>query len=480
MTAHLTPATRTMPCTVTASAISSEFTAVVVGHCSARLPRLVESQAARVAKGEANAPLALLTPEGRYLLLKLEEKPWLTGGEPWRMLGKQVVDAVREAKLAAATILVGGKLADVQALAEGLVLADYRFTTCRSGKDAKRTPITISLPGHQQPVQRGVQVGNAQNLARELTDMPPNMLTTTAFAQRAVNELRDLGAQVVVTSGAVKLRKAGFPGLAQVGEAGSTPPALVEIRWRPRKPTRKGQHLALVGKGLCFDAGGISIKPADKMWEMKGDMAGAAAVLAAARLLIMRKVPVTFTAYLCLAENLIDRTAQRPGDIYQARNGKWIHVDNTDAEGRLVLADVMTYACEKGATHLIDVATLTGACMVALGDRIGGVMGRKETLPALVRAAGQEVGEEFWPLPLFGEYRSYLDHPHADLNNVGGRYGGAITAGLFLGEFVPEQIHWAHLDIAGPAIQSGGWRYYTKGMTGFATRTLVRVVEKLV
>ena len=208
-------------------------------------------------------------------------------------------------------------------------------------------------------------------------------------------------------------------------------------------------------------------------------MSAAAAVLAAMPWLARERLPLDVTGYLCLAENMPDSLAQRPGDIYRARNGKSIHVDNTDAEGRLVLADVLTYAGERGATHIIDVATLTGACMVALGDRMGGLLGRSEAFLQSVRAAGQEVGEEFWPLPLYGDYRGLLDHPHADINNVGGRYGGTITAALFLSEFVPEGVSWAHLDIAGPAIQSGGWRYYAKGMTGFATRTLMRLASKL-
>ena len=182
---------------------------------------------------------------------------------------------------------------------------------------------------------------------------------------------------------------------------------------------------------------------------------------------------------MALAENLPDSDAQRPGDIYRARNGKYIHVDNTDAEGRLVLSDVLTYACEQGATHLVDIATLTGACLVALGDRIAAVLGRHEGWTQKVRAVGQEVGEEFWPLPLYGEYRSYIDHPHADVNNTGGAFGGTITAGLFLAEFVPENVHWAHCDIAGPAMQTGGWRYYAKGMTGFGARTLARLATKL-
>jgi leucyl aminopeptidase len=223
----------------------------------------------------------------------------------------------------------------------------------------------------------------------------------------------------------------------------------------------------------------VSIKPADKMWEMKADMGGAAAVYAAMLHIARSRPGIPITAYLALAENLVDTRAQRPGDIYRARNGKTIHVDNTDAEGRLVLADVLTYAGEQGATHIVDVATLTGACMVALGDRIGGLLGRDEAFLKTVREAGQNAGEEFWPMPLHGEYRSLLDHPHADLNNIGGRYGGTITAALFLSEFVSDKVKWAHLDIAGPAIQTSGWRYYAKGMTGFATRTLVRLAHQL-
>jgi leucyl aminopeptidase len=455
-----------------------DLTAVVVGHTAARLPKAVEAQAALIAKGATGAPANLVLPEGRYLLLKPDEKPWLVGGENWRLLGREIVDAVRFAKLDRATVLVDGSAANVQALAEGILLADYRYNVFRSGKEAKRARITVHLPGHGAAVTAAERLAGAQNLARELADTPPNVLDPQTFAARARREMAGLGCEVKVVSGVAALKKAGFPGLVQVGMAGAAEPALVEIRWNPRKAA-KGRHVALVGKGITFDTGGISIKPSDKMWEMKGDMSGAAAVLAAMTWIARAKLPLEVTGYLCLAENMPDSMAQRPGDIYRARNGKSIHVDNTDAEGRLVLADVLTYAGERGATHIVDVATLTGACMVALGERMGGLLGRSETFLNTVRAAGQEVGEEFWPLPLYGDYRNLLDHPHADINNVGGRYGGTITAALFLSEFVPEGVSWAHLDIAGPAIQSGGWRYYAKGMTGFATRTLVRLAQKL-
>jgi leucyl aminopeptidase len=464
--------------TVTAASGKADLTVVVIGHCAARLPKLVNAQAVRIAKGEANAPMLLVAAEGGFLLVKPEEKAWLVGGENWRLLGKEIVDAVRAAKAHVATVLLQGKNANPQALVEGLVLADYRFNTMRGGKEGKRSHITVRLPGHAAGVEDGLLVARCQNLARELCDTPPNLLDPQTFAARAKSELRASGLSVRITSGTRELRKAGFPGLAQVGMAGSSEPALVEIHYQPKK-VRGGKRLALVGKGITFDSGGISLKPGDKMWEMKADMSGAAAVLAAMKHLAVSRPDVPVTGYLCLAENMPDRNAQRPGDIYRARNGKYIHVDNTDAEGRLVLADVLTYACEEGATHVVDVATLTGACMVALGDKIGGLMGRHSAFLENVRAAGQEVGEELWPLPLYGEYRAMLDHPHADINNTGGRFGGAITAGIFLGEFVPEAVKWAHLDIAGPAIQPSGWRYYAKGMTGFSSRTLIRLAHKL-
>ncbi len=464
--------------TVTAASGRSDITVVVIGHCAAKLPKLVNAQAVRIAKGEASAPMNLVAAEGRYLLVKPDEKAWLVGGENWRLLGREIVDAVRGAKAGSATVLLQGKTANPQALAEGLVLADYRYNVLRNGKEGKRAEITVRLPGHGEAVETGVLIAGAQNLARELADMPPNLLNPQTFAERARRELRGTGLNVKITSGTRDLRKAGFPGLAQVGMAGSAEPALVEIHYQPKK-RRSAKHLALVGKGITFDSGGISLKPGDKMWEMKADMSGAAAVLAAMRIIATQRPSLAVSGYLCLAENMPDRNAQRPGDIYRARNGKYIHVDNTDAEGRLVLADVLTYACESGATHMVDVATLTGACMVALGDRIGGLMGRHPAFLETVRNAGLDVGEEHWQLPLYGEYRGMLDHPHADINNTGGRFGGAITAGIFLSEFVPETVKWAHLDIAGPAIQPGGWRYYAKGMTGFATRTLARIAQRL-
>ncbi len=468
-------------CHVTPAPGKSDLTVLVIGHGASRVPRPVETVAATMAKGKLPSPQHVATGEGRWLLVKPDEKPWLVGGEAWRLLGKDVVDALRRDKGESATVLVGGKLADVPSLVEGVLLADYRYNALRSGKEAKRAAITIRFPGHGEAVTSGERIARYQNLARELADMPPNLLNPETFAERARLEAKRAGLTVEVISGVRELKKRGFPGLVQVGQAGSTEPALVVLKYLPKLP-KKGngkKHLALVGKGITFDTGGISLKPGDKMWEMKGDCSGACSVLGAMLHIAAEKPGIPVTGYLALAENMPDRWAQRPGDIYVARNGKTIHVDNTDAEGRLVLADVLTYAAEEGATQVVDVATLTGACLVALGMNIGGLLTRHEAFGKLVRDAGQQVGEELWALPLYGEYRSLLDHPHADINNIGGRNGGTITAGIFLSEFIPDSVQWAHLDIAGPAMQTSGWRYYTKGMTGFSTRTLARLPHLL-
>ena len=467
---------------------SPELTIVVAGRLPPDLPAAVATAAKRVGDGDGPSKDAVLVDGRRWCVLKLEEKPWLVGGEAWRVVGGQAAEAVRSVKATTAVVLSDLNSTEAGWLAEGLLLGDYRFTQLRSGKEAERQVVTVHLPGHQDSIEAATEAARAQNLARELADLPPNILDPATFAERAKRELRGSGATVKIIAGCAALREANFPGLAQVGAAGSAEPQLVVIHWpgRPahssgKKTKKSAVHLALVGKGITFDAGGISIKPPDKMWEMKADMSGAGAVLAAMTAIVKTKPAIPVTGYLCLAENLLDAKAQRPGDIYRARNGKSIHVDNTDAEGRLVLADVLTYAVESGATHVVDVATLTGACMVALGEQVAGLMGRAKDQAWIdaIRAAGQASGEEFWQLPLYGEYRKLLDHPHADLNNIGGRFGGAITAAIFLSEFVPETVAWAHLDIAGPAIQAGGWRYFAKGMTGFATRTLLRLTSDL-
>jgi leucyl aminopeptidase len=262
-----------------------------------------------------------------------------------------------------------------------------------------------------------------------------------------------------------------------VGQGSAHPPRMVILRHVPA--TSSAATLVLVGKGVTFDSGGISLKPGDKMWEMKGDMAGAAAVLMTMRALGRLKPDLRVVGILCCAENMPDANAQRPGDIFTAKNGKSVMVDNTDAEGRLILIDGLARAGEEGATHIVDVATLTGAVVRALGPSVAGVLGNDSDLIARVLRSGRNSGEAFWELPLVEEYREALKTPFADVNNIAaGGLAGAITGGLFLREFVPEKAAWAHLDVAGPIFRDKEWKYYEAGAIGFGVKTLIDLATR--
>jgi leucyl aminopeptidase len=260
-----------------------------------------------------------------------------------------------------------------------------------------------------------------------------------------------------------------------VGQGSGNPPRLVKATYSP--PGKKGS-VAFVGKGVVFDSGGLSLKTSSGMETMKIDMSGAAAVLAAMSVLKELGVKAKVTAYVPMVENMPSGTAIRPGDVLKIRNGKTVEVLNTDAEGRLILADALALAAEDKPDAVVDVATLTGACMVALGDKIAGLMGNSETWNEQVQAAADAVGEPVWPLPMPQEYRKLLESEVADLRNIStGSYGGALTAALFLSEFV-DGVPWVHLDIAGPARAGGDDGYLVKGGTGFAVRTLVELVDR--
>jgi leucyl aminopeptidase len=271
-----------------------------------------------------------------------------------------------------------------------------------------------------------------------------------------------------------KLQKEGYNGLIQVGKGSIHPPRLIRLSYRAKKAKH---HIAFVGKGVTFDTGGISLKPADKMFEMKGDMSGGAAVLYAMKVIGKLKPDVNVTGIIPTAENTPDANAQRPGDIFYAKNGKSIMVDNTDAEGRLILTDGLHLAGEEKATHILDIATLTGAVVRALGLSVAGIMGNDPKLIKSVIQSGVNQGESFWELPMPLEYKEMLKTPYADINNIGGPVAGAITAGLFLQEFIPAKTAWAHLDIAGPFIRDKDWKYYEAGAIGFGLKTLVDVAR---
>ena len=367
---------------------------------------------------------------------------------------------------------------------EGAILGTHVFDKYRQEKDdffRKDASLTIlAHVDHQADAEarraRYLWVSENVNRARDLINEPGNAVVPETIAAEAGEVAREVELEVEVLDPAA-LRARGYSGILRVGAGSPHPGRLVVLRHVPKKAAR--ETVALVGKGITFDSGGISLKPGDKMWEMKGDMAGAAAVLYAMRALGKIRPDVKVLGILCCAENLPDANAQRPGDIFTAKNGKSVMVDNTDAEGRLVLLDGLARAGEEGATHVVDIATLTGAVVRALGPSVAGVMGTDRDLVRRVIRSGENHGEPFWELPLVEEYKESLKTPYADLNNIAaGGLAGAITAGLFLREFVPNGAAWAHLDIAGPMFKDKEWKYFDAGAIGFGVKTLVDLCER--
>ncbi len=367
----------------------------------------------------------------------------------------------------------------VAAIAEGAILGAYTFDRYRDVPPHARpatavqlvTSVAKSAPA-RAAVARAEVIGAAVHGVRDLVNTSPLDLFPAAFADAARTAAKGTKVKVTVLDER-ELAAGGYGGLVAVGQGSSRPPRLVKVVWAP---PRAKKSVALVGKGITFDSGGLSIKPAKGMEAMKSDMAGAAAVLHTVLAAAELGLPVKVTGWLCLAENMPSGTAQRPSDVITQRGGKTVEVLNTDAEGRLVLADGLVAACEEKPDAVLDVATLTGAQLVALGPRVSAVMGSPEVRDEVVAAAA-ESGEQFWPMPLPVELRATLKSAVADLANIGDRFGGMLTAGLFLQEFV-GQTPWAHLDIAGPAFNEGtAHGYTTVGGTGVAVRTLLSLLE---
>jgi len=363
---------------------------------------------------------------------------------------------------------------------EGAILGGYSFDRYKTDKaEFRKVQVTLAaLKSHDEQnrhyLERYSIVSDAVNEARDMINEPGSVATPEYLAEaaRKIAKESDLDLKVWDEK---KLQKEGYNGLLQVGRGSAHPPRLIRLGYRARKA--RG-HVAFIGKGVTFDSGGISLKPADKMYEMKGDMSGGAAVLYALKVIGKLKPDVNVTGIVPTAENFPDANAQRPGDIFYAKNGKSIMVDNTDAEGRLILTDGLYLAGQEKATHILDIATLTGACVRALGLSVAGIMGNAPKFVQAIIRSGQNQGELFWELPLPEEYKDLLKTPYADLNNVGGPVAGALTAGLFLQEFVPQGTPWAHLDIAGPFIREKEWKYYEAGAIGFGLKTLVDLAER--
>jgi leucyl aminopeptidase len=321
-------------------------------------------------------------------------------------------------------------------------------------------------------VKRACVIAEAQNLTRDLVNEPANKLTPAGLMEAAKEVAGSLGMKCEVLDRDA-MEKLGMGALLGVAQGSENPPFLISIQYRP-SVQNNGDHLALVGKGVTFDTGGISIKPADGMEKMKYDMAGAAAVIGAMKAIGQLKPDITVTGYVATVENMVSGNAQRPGDIVKALSGKTIEVLNTDAEGRLILADTLTYANRNGATHIVDAATLTGAISIALGHYNVGAFSNNDELMDRFLKASRTAGEKTWQMPMDEEYKEYLKSAFADLPNIGGRYGGSITAAWFLREFA-DPTPWVHLDIAGTAWLDDGKAWLSKGPSGVAVRSFVQL-----
>ena len=374
-----------------------------------------------------------------------------------------------------------------EAAAEGAILGNYEPDMHKPSSEAKPLEVfdvvaEAKSPALEQALERGVILAEAQNFARDLGNEPANRLPPQVLAERAAamaHEYR-LDCEVLDQD---RMRQLGMGSLLGVAMGSEAAPAFIVIRYQPgpAKPNqaKSSDHLALIGKGVTFDSGGISIKPAEHMDQMKYDMCGGAAVIGAMRAIAQLKPPVAVTAFIPAVENMLNGRAQRPGDIVKSLSGKTIEVLNTDAEGRLILNDAITYAKKLGCTHLVDAATLTGAIVVALGHVNTGVFTNNDALLGRVMNAARSEGEKMWHMPLDDDYKELLKSTFADLANIGGRWGGAISAAWFLKEFA-EDTPWVHLDIAGTAWLDDAKPFMAKGPTGVCVRTFANLASSWV
>jgi leucyl aminopeptidase len=402
-----------------------------------------------------------------------------------RSIGKVAPQLAKRKSVATTFPQAASRSADdaVQATVEGLLLGAYRFDRYRSGKSGE-TPVPpalqqVTLLGSTRwntravkaAAERGQVIAEAQMWARDLVNTPALDCTPDYLAKQAQAMAKQVGLTSKIWSEA-DLKKGGFGGILGVGSGSVNPPRLIELSYKGGT----GAPIALTGKGISFDSGGLSLKDGNSMEWMKSDMGGAASILATMKAIAQLKPKINVIAAIPSAENMPSGTAIRPGDVLTHRGGITSEVLNTDAEGRLGLADALAYLAEQKPKVILDTATLTGACMVALGEDLWGVMGNDRQVIRDVLAAGEAAGEPGWELPMFERYRRLIDSNVADIQNIGkNRYGGAITAAFFLREFVGD-TPWAHLDIAGPAFSEKAGDYWPKGATGSPVRALVRYV----
>jgi leucyl aminopeptidase len=446
-------------------------------------------------KAGANETLLLHAPVGlaakRLLLVGLGKQAKATAHGVRSAAGTAVrfikPRGIRKLVFVLPELLQEAAARSARAAVEGAFVGDFDPDTYRSDrKDQSVESFTLALPAGadlaalEAAFTEAIIIGESQNFTRSLVNEPGNKLTPTILGQRAALMAAEVGLGCEVHS-TEKLRELKMGAFWSVSQGSAEPPALIVLRYEPQG-VKDGPVLGLVGKGITFDSGGISIKPSDKMEEMKTDMAGGAAMLGAMRAIALLKPKVRVIAVVCAAENMPSGTAQKPGDVQTAmpfsadKPGKTIEIINTDAEGRLVLADGLTYARQLGATHLIDAATLTGACVVALGHINAGAFSNDDETWTKFNAALATSGEKFWRLPLGEEYAEMIKSDIGDIKNTGGRWGGAITAAEFLKVFV-EDTPWIHLDIAGLAWAEDSKPYISKGPSGVGVRSILEWVR---
>jgi leucyl aminopeptidase len=451
---------------------------------------LTRAIAAASYKGKQFAVLDIVAPGGstldRILVVGLG-KPADMKENDWTRLGGTILGKLADLKIEAATLLLeraDGSALDPAAAADialGAVLRSYRFDRYKTkkkdddGAGTKTVKLAIAMDGHAAAKKAwNSRSGIADGIvvARDLVIEPPNVLSPEEFARRA-RELEKLGVEVEVL-GEKDMKKLGMGAFLGVGQGSSRPPRLVVMRWNGAK--EKDKPVAFIGKGVVFDTGGISIKPAQGMEDMKGDMAGAACVTGLMHALAARKAKVNAIGAIGLVENMPDGNAQRPGDIVTSMSGQTIEIINTDAEGRLVLCDVLWYVKEKYQPRfMVDLATLTGAILVALGKHHAGMFSTSDDLATQLSAAGEATGERVWRMPLGPDYDKMIDSHFADMKNTGGRFAGSITAAQFLKRFV-DDVPWVHLDIAGTGMDSTQTETSKTWASGWGVRLLDRLV----
>ncbi|MDB4950213.1 MAG: pepA [Gemmatimonadetes bacterium] len=442
-------------------------------------------------KGKENETL-LLFPSGaggpeRVLLVGLGKVDTVTPERLRRAAGSAAKQATRSRLASASFLLPAGLPVSAEeagrAVAEGLVLGAYTFTEHKSRADDAPAPVELAectvlvdledVEGVAEGARIGGVLARADALARSLGNQPGNV-ATPAYLAAAASKVAEEGGMTATILDRAALVAEGMHALLAVSAGSDQEPRLIVLEHRGGAEGEK--PLVLVGKGLTFDAGGISIKPAAGMEDMKFDMCGGAAVIAAMQAIAELKVPTNVVGIVPSSENLLGASAMKPGDVLPTHLGKTVEVVNTDAEGRLILADALSYARRFAPAAVVDCATLTGACVVALGHQASAVMGSDDALVEELRAAGDRVGQRCWPLPMYDEYREQIRSDYADVKNSGGRPAGTMTAGWFLREFAAD-FPWAHLDIAGTAYGDGKLPYQAKGSTGVPTRLLVEWVR---